>query len=194
LEDDFMRKMSHLKKSIVTAACIALCVVLPMALHSVPGAGRIFLPVHIPVLLCGLLCGWPFGLLAGLAGPLLSSLLTGMPPSASLPSIMLELVTYGAVSGIGMQWVRTQKLYADLYVSLVSAMLVGRILAGVSWALIFAPGSYSMAIWTTSFFLTSLPGMAIQLALIPSAVVALEAARLIPKRYPKQRQDAAKPA
>ena len=73
-------KQSHTKNLVLTAFCIALCIVLPMAFHAI-GAGATFLPMHIPVLLCGLLCGWPFGAACGLIGPLLSSLLTGMPPA-----------------------------------------------------------------------------------------------------------------
>ena len=74
-------KQSHTKNLVLTAFCIALCIVLPMAFHAI-GAGATFLPMHIPVLLCGLLCGWPFGAACGLIGPLLSSLLTGMPPAS----------------------------------------------------------------------------------------------------------------
>ena len=86
-----MNKLSYVKKAILTAACIALCVVLPMAFHAIPNAGNIYCPMHMPVLLCGLVCGWPFGLLCGVAGPLLSSLFTGMPPAAYLPSMIIEL-------------------------------------------------------------------------------------------------------
>jgi thiamine transporter ThiT len=178
--------MSNVKRSIITAVCIALCVVLPMAFHSVQNAGSIFLPMHIPVLLCGLICGWPFGLLCGLAGPLLSSLITGMPPMGYLPAMLIELAVYGLVSGLMMQLVRTKKVYADLYISLVIALLAGRIIAGIAKALIFAAGSYSMTAWVTSYFVTSLPGLAIQLVLIPSIVFALMKARLIPVRYPGQ--------
>ena len=70
-------KQTHTKNLVITAFCIALCIVLPMAFHAI-GAGATFLPMHIPVLLCGLLCGWPFGAACGLIGPLLSSLLTGI--------------------------------------------------------------------------------------------------------------------
>lgn len=181
-----MSKMSNVKRSIFTAVCIALCVVLPMAFHSVQNAGSIFLPMHIPVLLCGLICGWPFGLLCGLAGPLLSSLITGMPPMGYLPAMLIELAVYGLVSGLMMQLVRTKKVYADLYISLVIALLAGRIIAGIAKALIFAAGSYSMIAWVTSYFVTSLPGLVIQLVLIPSIVFALMKARLIPVRYPQQ--------
>ena len=177
--------MSLVKKAMFTAVCAALCVVLPMAFHAIPNAGGIFLPMHIPVLLCGLICGWPFGLACGLVGPLLSSLLTGMPPMAYLPSMLVELATYGLVCGLLMQLVRTKTLYVDLYISLAGGMLIGKVIAGVARALIFAAGSYTMAAWTTSYFVTALPGIALQLALIPTIVFALERARLIPVRYPK---------
>lgn len=178
-----MNPMSSVKRSILTAACIALCVVLPMAFHSVENAGSVLCPMHLPVLLCGLVCGWPFGLLCGLAGPLLSSLLTGMPPVAYLPAMLVELAVYGLVSGLLMRLVHTGHLYADLYISLVGAMLVGRVAAGVSRALIFAAGKYSLAAWTAAYFVTCLPGLVIQLALLPTIVFALEKAGLIPARY-----------
>lgn len=178
--------MSSVKKAIITAACIALSVVLPMTLHAIPNAGSIYAPMHIPVLLCGLICGGPLGLLCGLLGPLLSNLLTGMPPMAYLPTMMVELAVYGLVAGLLMKLVRTRSLYADLYISLISALLAGRVVAGIARALIFAPGKYSLAAWVTSYFVTVLPGIIIQLVLIPTIVFALEKARLIPTRYPKQ--------
>ena len=180
-----MQKMSAVKQSIITAVCIALCVVLPQAFHAIPNAGSIYLPMHIPVLLCGLICGWPYGLLCGLAGPALSALITGMPPAAVLPGMMVECGVYGLAAGLLMQLVRTKRLYADLYISLVAAMLLGRVVSGAAKALIFSAGSYSMASWVAGSFVTALPGIIIQLALLPSIVYALMRARLIPQRYPK---------
>ena len=180
-----MQKMSAVKKSIITAVCIALCVVLPQAFHAIPNAGSIYLPMHIPVLLCGLICGWPYGLLCGLAGPALSALITGMPPAAVLPGRMVECGVYGLTAGLLMQLVRTKRLYADLYISLVAAMLLGRVVSGAAKALIFSAGSYSMASWVAGSFVTALPGIIIQLALLPGIVYALMRARLIPQRYHK---------
>ena len=180
-----MQKMSSVKKSILTAACIALCVVLPMAFHSIPNAGSIFCPMHIPVLLCGLICGWPYGLLCGLAGPVLSSLLTQMPVAAMLPSMMIELAVYGIITGIMMRLVHTKKLYADLYINLIFAMLAGRVAAGTAKALIFAAGEYSVAAWISGHFIMAWPALLIHLTLIPLLVSSLEKAKLIPKRYPK---------
>lgn len=178
-----MKKMTSVKKSIITAVCIALCVVLPQAFHAIPNAGTIYCPMHIPVLLCGLVCGWSYGLLCGIAGPLLSSLITGMPPAAILPSMIVECAAYGVISGLLMQKVHTKKVYPDLYISLLVAMLGGRIISGIAKALIFSAGSYSMTAWVTGSFITSLPGIIVQLAFIPSIVYALMKARLIPSRY-----------
>lgn len=96
-----------------------------------------FCPMHIPVLLCGLLVGWPYGLLCGLAGPLLSSLLTGMPAMGYLPCMMVELGAYGLLCGLFMKFVRTGKIYVDLYISLVGGLVIGRVIAGLFRALIF---------------------------------------------------------
>lgn len=180
-----MRKMTTVKKSIITAVCIALCYVIPLMFHGIQNAGSIFCPMHIPVFICGLICGWPYGLLCGIAGPLLSSALTGMPPVAILPSMMVELAVYGAAAGLMMKLVHSKSTYADLYISLITAIVCGRVLAGVAKALIFARGSYSMAAWVAANVVTSWPGTVIQLVFIPSIVFALMKANLIPQRYPK---------
>ena len=151
-----MKKMSPVKKSIITAVCIALCVVLPQAFH---------------------------GLLCGIAGPLVSALITGMPPAAVLPGMLVECAAYGALTGLMMQLVHTKKVYPDLYISLLVAMLGGRIISGIAKALIFSAGSYSMTAWVTGSFVTSLPGIIVHLVLIPSIVYALMKAKLIPARY-----------
>lgn len=179
-----MNNISPARRLCICAVCVALCVVLPMAFHTFPNGGSIFLPMHIPVLLCGMICGWPFGLISGLLGPALSSLTTSMPPAAILPSMMIECAVYGAVSGLMLGFVRTGKAYLDLCISLVTAMLLGRIVSGIAKALIFTPG-LSLTAWATASFLTGLPGIVIQLIFLPILIHTLSRARLIPERYPK---------
>lgn len=174
--------MSRIKKLVLTAVCAALCVVVPMAFHAIPNAGSIFLPMHIPVLLCGMLCSWPLGLICGLIGPLLSSLITAMPAAPVLPGMMVECAAYGCVSGLLLRYIRTGRLYADLYLSLVPAMLLGRVISGIAKALIFTPG-ISLSAWAIASFVTGLPGIAVQLALLPVLVAGLQRAKLIPRRY-----------
>ena len=177
--------MSNVKKSIITAVCIALCYVIPLMFHGIQNAGSIFCPMHIPVFICGLICGWQYGLLCGIAGPALSSALSGMPPVAILPSMMVELAAYGTAAGLMMKLVRTKSTYADLYISLIVAIVCGRVLAGLAKALIFARGSYSMGAWIAGSVVTSWPGTVIQLVFIPTIVFALMKSHLIPERYPK---------
>ena len=175
-------KMSYIKRLTLSALCVALCVVLPMAFHVIPNAGSVMLPMHIPVLLCGLVCGWQYGLLCGVLGPLVSSLVTGMPPAAILPGMMVECGMYGCVGGLMMERVKTGSLYGDLYISLPVAMLAGRVISGIVKALILTPG-LSLTAWATASFVTALPGISIQLILIPTLVVALNRAGLVPVRY-----------
>lgn len=179
-----MTKLSTLNKFTITAVCVALCIILPIALHGIPNAGTLFSPMHIPALLCGIICGWPYGLLCGLVGPLLSSLLTSMPPMAKLPFMMIELAVYGVVCGLLMKGFRSGKIWIDLYASLLIAMLSGRIIAGIVRAFFLAGESYSWSIWATSYFVSCLPGIIVQLILIPALYIALERAKLIPFRYP----------
>ena len=174
--------LSSIKRLTLTALCIALCVVVPMAFHVIPNAGAVMLPMHIPVLLCGLVCGWQYGLICGVLGPLVSSVMTGMPPAAMLPGMMVECGMYGCVGGLLMERIRTGSLYADLYICLPAAMLAGRVISGVVKALILTPG-LSFTAWATASFVTALPGISIQLILLPTLIVALTRASLIPGRY-----------
>ena len=170
------------KQLVLAGLFTALGVVLPMAFHAVPNAGSILLPMHIPVLLCGLVCGWYYGLACGILVPILSHLFTGMPPAAILPSMVCELAIYGLLAGLIFWLVRTGKLVLDLYIGLVGAMIGGRIIYGIVNALIFSAGSYSLSAWATASFVTALPGIIIQLVLLPAIVLALSKARLLEAR------------
>ena len=181
-------KMSQIKQLCICAICIALCYVLPVAFHTL-SLGSVFSPLHIPVLLCGLVCGGFYGAVCGIAGPVLSSVLSGMPPAMALVSMIPELMAYGLVTGVMMKLVRTGKLLPDLYISLIIAMILGRIVGGVAKALfisLMATGEvYGLTIWATSYFAGSLPGIALHLILLPALFVLLVRARILPSRYPK---------
>ncbi|MBQ2802645.1 MAG: ECF transporter S component [Lachnospiraceae bacterium] len=178
--------MTAIYKLVITAVCTSLCIVLPIALHSIPNAGTLFSPMHIPVLLCGLVCGWQYGLICGISGPLLSSLITSMPAMAKLPFMMLELAVYGLIVAFVMQFLHTGRLLSDLYISLLTAMLSGRILAGIAQALFFAKEGYSFTLWASSYFFSCFPGILVQLILLPVLYLALERTGLIPVRYSSQ--------
>lgn len=167
------------KKLIVTALCMALGVVLPMAFHAVPNAGSVLLPMHIPVLLCGLSTGPVYGLLCGILTPALSSLLTGMPKVPYLFTMMFELAVYGLMAGILIRWIKGNQPVINLYLSLIGAMLAGRVIYGIVNALIFQAGAYSFEVWLTASFVTAFPGIVLQLLLLPAVVRALQKTGMI---------------
>lgn len=184
-----MKEMSFVKRACICAVCIALCYVLPLAFHAF-GAGTVFLPMHIPVLLCGLICGWGYGTFCGVAGPVLSCVLSGMPSATGLVSMAPELCAYGLVSGLLLRFVRTKNTYVDLYIALVAAMLLGRVVGGAAKVLFYFSGASGMtelsfSLLATTYFVQSLPGIAIQLVILPTLVFTLMKAKLIPERYPK---------
>ena len=162
------------KDIVLTGLFIALGLVLPMAFHGVTNAGSIFAPMHIPVLVCGMLLGPVCGGICGLLTPILSSVLTGMPPAPVLPAMAVELTVYGLMTGLLMRTLKMEDSLVKNYVVLILAMLCGRIIAGLVRALILNAGSYSMAAWVTAYFVTGLPGIGIQLVLIPAIVRALQ--------------------
>ena len=82
--------------------------------------------MHIPVLLAGFLVGPVSGIVVGLLAPLLSHLLTGMPPTYAVPLMSLELPIYGLIAGLAYR-----RLKMNIYVSLVIAMIFGRIMFGM---------------------------------------------------------------
>lgn len=175
-------ELSRTKKGTVAALSVAMAVVLPLLFHAIPNAGSIYSPMHIPVLLCGLVTGPVFGLIAGVLSPLFSSMVTGMPPAAYLPPMIVECAVYGLLSGLLMK-IRTGRVMADVYVATAISMIAGRIASGAFKAFIFARGTLTMELFISSYFIVGLPGIILHLIVVPFLYAALEKAKLIPVRY-----------
>lgn len=162
--------IKDVRKLTLAALFLALGLILPFAFHSFgPNAGMMFLPMHLPVLLCGFLCGGGYGALVGVLTPLLSSVLTGMPMFfPNCISMMLELATYGVLTGLLMK-----KL--SVIPSLLIAMLAGRVVSGLANLVLlsFAGKAYTMTIFVTAAFVTAIPGIILQLILVPLLVTAV---------------------
>lgn len=150
---------------------VAISVLVPVIFHAVGGLGKVFLPMHIPVILCGFICGPYYGLLCGVIAPILSAMCTGMPVMFPNGIIMaFELAAYGFVSGF--LYLRGRAILTALLI----AMLTGRLISGALMACVlgFAGKSYGLSAFITASFLTGLPGIVIQLVLIPVLVKAME--------------------
>jgi thiamine transporter ThiT len=176
-------KRWDIKRVCIAAGCIALCYVLPVALHGV-ALGSALSPMHIPVLLCGLACGGGYGVLCGLLGPILSHVLSGMPPVPMLVRMIPELMTYGLAAGLFKGRFHSGKSVIDLYASLILAMLLGRIVGGVATAIFFlvTADTYSVKLWVTGYFVEALPGIVAHLLVVPALYRTLRNAGVIPVR------------
>lgn len=166
-----MNKTKHLT---VASMFLALGIIMPQAFHAIPNAGAIFLPMHIPVLICGFVCGPILGLLVGLITPILSHLIFQMPPTPMLAQMIIELGMYGLMTGIFTNLLKIKNELLKNYISLISSMILGRIIYGLTNALIFKAGTYSLHIWLTAAFVTAIPGIIIQLILIPIIVKSIK--------------------
>lgn len=167
------------KNLVITGLLVAIGVILPVLLHPLGDVSKLISPMHIPVFICGLACGWQYGLIAGVLTPLLSSLSTGMPAIVRLPSMMCELAVYGLVAGILIGIVKSKSKTANVYISLIGAMLAGKIVYGILNALIFKAGEYSLQIWITSAFVNSFLAIIINLVLVPIVVMILDKYKII---------------
>ena len=162
--------MNKTKKLTLTAMCLALGVILPQAFHMIPNAGNIFLPMHIPVLICGFICGPFYGLTVGIITPCLSHIIFSMPPAMMLGQMIVELGVYGLCTGLLNQIITINNELLKYYLVLIISMVVGRITYGICNALLFKAGNYSLSIWLSAAFIKGLPGIIIQLVLIPTIV------------------------
>jgi len=170
-------KSTKAKEVVIAGMLIAMGLILPIAFHALAMGGPAFLPMHIPVLLGGFLLSPPFALMVGSLTPLLSSVLTGMPPFfPGAVQMMFELSAYGVLISC---LVKQQRL--GVYPVLILAMLGGRITAGVvNYILLtqFMAKAFSLKVFLTGAFVTALPGILIQLTVIPLLVKLLSRAAL----------------
>ena len=163
-------------KLVLSALFLALCLVLPIVTGGIPAIGNMLLPMHIPVLLCGLLCGWQYGLVIGFVAPLLRSVLFGMPPMYPVAIAMaFELAAYGLIIGLVYAAVHKRGV-AALYISLLAAMVGGRLVWGLAEVVLLgmAGNAFTLQAFLSGALLTAVPGILLQLVLIPAVMVALD--------------------
>ena len=169
-----MQKKS-VARLVVAAMCLALCLVLPFLTGQIREIGSMLCPMHLPVLLCGFLCGWPWGLAVGAVAPLLRSALFVMPPLFPIAvSMAAELAVYGLVTGL--LSARLPKKLGWTYVSLIAAMLLGRVAWGLVRLLLagLSGGAFTWAMFLSGALTMAIPGIIVQLILVPVIVTAVQ--------------------
>lgn len=164
---------------VLSALFLALALILPLITGRIPKIGKALLPMHIPVMLCGFICGPKWGALVGLIAPVMRSLIFGMPhlfPDAAI--MTFELPVYGLI--VGLTYMAFKKKTWAVYPSLIIAMLAGRLIWGVvrfAFLGLFET-NFSFAMFWSVGFANALPGIILQLVLVPFLVILLKKARL----------------
>ena len=175
------------KKITLSAMFLAIGMVLPFLTGQIPQIGSMLLPLHIPVFLCGLICGWKYGALIGVILPLMRSMVFHMPPLFPTATAMaFELFTYGLVSGL-LYGISKKKSVIAIYRAIIIAMLAGRAVWGIVQIILLgiSGSSFTWKAFTAGAFFNAIPGIIIQLILLPTIMVALNRTGLVPS-YPIQ--------
>ena len=175
-----MKKQTKTTKLVLSGFFIALGIVLPFLTGQIREIGNMLCPMHIPVLLCGFICGGPYGLAVGFITPLFRSVLFGMPPMFPVSvSMAFELCIYGLITGV--LYRRLPKKGWSVYVSLIAAMIAGRIFGGIVNIVLYGiQGSgYSVEMFMAGMFFNAIPGIILQLILIPVIIILLRKAKVI---------------
>lgn len=170
-------RLSIKVQTLAAVAAIAAAVAVPQIFHllgAVSGLGtnlgETFLPMHLPIILVGLLAGPYAGAVAGLFGPLVSFALSGMPGSAMLPFMMIELFAYGLIAGL----LRNAKM--PVLGKVLIAQICGRVIRAA--AILFAvsilgnEGVHISIIWMS--VRTGVFGLVLQWSLLPLIVYRVE--------------------
>jgi hypothetical protein len=164
-------KPETLRSMILSAVMAAFGITLPIAFHMM-GLGNKFLPMLLPILLNGFLSRLPWALATGAFVPLASALLTGMP--SFYPPIALVMSVEGALmAGTAAIIYRFNRV--RIWPALITAVAVDRTVSATLMWLI--SGKFGLPATVVSFggLIHGLPGVALQLAVVPPVVRALMA-------------------
>lgn len=174
------KRKNQLVNLTLAAMFLAIGLLLPLLTGQIKYIGKMLLPMHIPVILCGLICGWKYGLTVGFVLPLLRNVIFGMPEYPTAASMAFELAAYGFV--IGFLYAHSRwKCVIALYRCMIIAMLSGRVVWGIAQVCLLGLGEngFTFGMFITGAFLDAIPGIILQLILIPSIMIALNRTGLV---------------
>lgn len=175
------KKKNYIRNLTLAAMFLAIGLLLPIFTGQIKQIGSMLLPMHIPVILCGLICGWQYGLGVGFILPLLRSAIFGMPilfPDGV--SMAFELATYGFA--VGFLYFRSRwKCVIALYRCMIISMLAGRAVWGIVQAALLGLGEngFTLSAFIAGAFLKAIPGIILQLILIPAIMITLNKTGLV---------------
>ncbi|MDD3252508.1 MAG: ECF transporter S component [Lachnospiraceae bacterium] len=177
-----MRTRTKTTNMVLSAALLAIGMVLPFLTGQIQVIGNKISPMHLPVLICGYVCGWQYGLAVGIILPILRSLTFGMPPLMPTAAAMaVEMGVYGLMTGL--LYATLPKKNSSIYISLIAAMILGRLAWGMASVVLYGLAGtgkvFTLPMFFTGAVINAVPALIIQIILIPAIVIALKKAKLM---------------
>ncbi len=171
------------RKLVLAGLFIAIGLVLPFITGQIPEIGKQLLPMHIPVLIAGFVIGWKYGLVVGFIVPILRSLIFLMPPMfPTAVAMSFELAAYGCLTGL--LYDKFPKENSYIYITLILSMLGGRVVWGIVSLILYGISGtgFGWEAFMAGAFVNALPGIIIQIIIIPIIIMALKRSNLIEGR------------
>jgi len=162
----------------IASLCLAVALVLPFFTGQIPAIGAMLCPMHIPVLICAYLCSWQWAALVGFMAPFIRFALFSMPPMPFGIAMAFEMATYGAVAALMYRLLPKKK--AGIYISLITAMIAGRVVWGAARMIIagVTQSEFTWSLFIGGALLEAIPGIILQSILIPVIVMAVKRERV----------------
>lgn len=163
-----------IRKMVLTSLFIAMGAVFPQIFHMFQ-LGSVISPMHFPVLACGLLLGAYYGLACGIITPLITGMIFLRPPFFPTGIQMaIELGIYGLVCGLlNKKWKIIKNDTINVYFALIVAMILGRLASALVNTIYYVNGlsDNNLSTYFNILFIVGLPGILLQIAIIPPIVV-----------------------
>jgi hypothetical protein len=144
-------RWSDVRLYLLSALFAAGNLLVPLALHTIPEGGAIFLPLFFFTLVAGWQFGWAAGLVVALVSPLLNTVLTGMPTWAMIPVVLTKSLVVALAAAVLSRTMNTVSLggIALAVVGMQAAGFLAERVTGMPLAV------------SNHLFLLSVPGMLI---------------------------------
>lgn len=167
------------KDMTVAALCLAIALMLPFFTGQIPTIGAMLCPMHIPVFLCAFLCRGYWAALVGFTAPLLRYALFSMPPMPFGIAMAFEMAVYGVTASVIYSRLPKKKK-SSIYIALIIAMILGRVVWGAARMIIagVTATEFTWSLFIAGALLEAIPGIVLQLILIPVIVMAVRKERI----------------
>jgi hypothetical protein len=163
--------MKNTKEIVLSGLFLSLGVIFPTIFHYTGIPGTIFLPMHFPVLTGGFFLRPAYSGFIGAVIPLLNFLISAMPPMPMALAFSFELAVYGFAASCLRKYSRLHNVLVLFF-----AMVLGRI--GLGIGVLIISGFLHLPLKPIAVIqgsvVTGLPGILLQLILIPIFVGAIK--------------------